>query len=283
MARPRPNFRVRAPSAGAWAAAASALLLLSVSWGAIALGVGTSSAKAPDANYLIPRSQFNITDNNLTFATNLVLLDPAVNGSFSLTISDTLVASPAYAPITEEAELGLGPGPNPAGGDETYITPLFILQAAATGFLRLQYIPFAMNDTLGFVIYSGTPEPAGVSPFAHHTLELQFVQTAALVVPYQHTLPYGQTDGNVTLLLDGKQLAGPYPVDWSTLSAFYGYGLTTGRFTGGAVYANVSSIGSPYDISDGISLPVLEAALGLTTLALTAVFLGAMQYVRRNR
>ncbi|MCI4353253.1 MAG: hypothetical protein L3K14_07730 [Thermoplasmata archaeon] len=265
-------------------AIASALLVLSTAWVAFVLATAPSSGTSTSASYLIPRSQFNITDHNLSFATNMILLSPSVNGSFSLTVSDRLVASPAYAAGTEELELGIGPGPNPAGGDETYITPLFILQAAATGFLRLQYIPFAMNDTLGFVVYSGTPEPSGPSPFADHVIELRFVQTSALVPPYQPTLPYGQTNGNVTLRLDGQILAGPYPVDWATVSAFYGYGLATGRFIGGAVYANVTQAGSlsTPDTLDGLPLVVLEGAFGLATLAGAAGLIGVSWYLRRD-
>jgi len=266
-------------------AIASALLVLSTSWVAFALATGTSAATSTSESYVVPRSQFNITDRNLSFATNMVLLHPAINGSFSLAVSDTLAASPAYAAPTEEAELGIGPGPNPAGGDETYITPLFILQTAATGFLRLQYIPFAMNDTLGFVVYSGTPEASSPSPFVHHVIELQFVQTSTLVRPYQPTLPYGQANGNLTLRLDGEVLAGPYPVDWATLSAFYGYGLTTGRFVGGAVYANVTSTGSPSGSATVGSLPlaVLEGIFTLATLAGAAGLVGGTRYLRRDR
>lgn len=216
---------------GAAAAVVTTLLLVSGSGAAAA-------ATGPTAAYVLPLSAANITDHNLTYADNMRLLDPPCPASFTVSLSSTLVATGAYPADRTEVEVGIGPVP--AGAEETNITPLLILQEAASGLLRLQYVPFAMNDTYGFVVYAGTPVPAGPHPFLGHTLTLEYVETAPPVPAYGYTLDYGRTTGNLTVLWDGSVLVPPYPVAWASFGAFYTYGLTTGAFASGAVFTNVT-------------------------------------------
>lgn len=194
--------------------------------------------------YTLPRSAFNITDHNLTYATNGFLLGSIEHGSFSVSFDDRLAASGAVGTDWTESEIGLGPVP--AGPDETNITPLLIVQEAASGLLRIEYIPFPMNDTYGFVVFDATIAPSGAAPFAGHQLTLTYVASAPPAVPYASTRPYGQTTGNLSVEWDGTPLVAAYPLAWASFGAFYAYGLETGGFAGGAVFANVTTL-APVD------------------------------------
>ena len=191
-------------------------------------------------SYVLPRSAFNITDHNLTYATNGFFLRSVIAGSFEVSLANTLQANGQLSPDRTEAQIGIGPVP--AGPDESNITPLFIVQEAGSGLLRIEYIPFPMNDTYGYVLADLFLPHPGPQPFAGHVLTLQFIQTAPGVPPYIASRPYGQTTGNVTVTWDGVTLVPHYPVAWSSFGALYAYGLSTDGFGTGAVFVNVTTL-----------------------------------------
>ncbi len=208
--------------------------------GLLATAPGAATGTAAAAGYLLPLGGANTTDHNLTFATNMVQLEPSATASFAVTLTSTLVANASVPADRAEVEVGLGPVP--AGPEETNITPLLIVQESAAGLLRIEYIPFAMNDTFGFEVFDGTPVSPGPSDFVGHTLALEYTETAPPVPAYAVTGYYGHITGNLTVLWDGTVLVPPYPVAWASLGAFYIYGLTTDAFVSGAVYANVTAL-----------------------------------------
>ena len=218
---------------------AVALLLIPIVTATSAMGTGSAQT------LVLPVSAFNITDHNLTYATNMLVLPSPLNGSYSLTVSNDLVASGATDPSLEEMQVSFGPGP--AGPDEDNITPIFILQEAATGLLRLEYVPFPMSNTYAFIVFQGYVATAGPQAFSGHTLTFEFTQSAPPIAPYPVSVPYGYATGNLTLVWDGQPLVSQYPIAWSTLTAFYGYGLTTGAFANGSVTLTAG----PYSASAG--------------------------------
>ncbi len=241
--------------------------------GLLAAGSGAAATPAGTVAYLLPLGGANITDHNLTFATNMVRLDPAANASFRVTLTSTLVANGSVPSDRAEVEVGLAPVP--AGPDETNITPLFIVQESAAGLLRIEYIPFPMNDTYGFEVYDGTPVSPGPSDFVGHVLTLAYTETAPPVPAYAETGHYGRTTGNLTVLWDGTVLVPPYPVAWASLGAFYIYGLTTGAFLSGTVRANVTTL--PAELPAPATSPVLpNGDLGAVPVWAVAGAVGAV-------
>jgi hypothetical protein len=224
--------RTSRPGFPRWGALGAALFAVAVLVAPIA-GAATVVPQGPSQTLVLPVSAFNITDHNLTYATNMLVLPSPLNSSYSLTVSNDLVAASASDPSLEEMQLSFGPGP--AGPEEDNITPIFILQEAATGFLRLEYVPFPMSNTYAFIVFQGYVATAGPSAFAGHQVTFQFTQSAPPIAPYPVSVPYGYSTGNLTLLWDGQPLVTQYPIAWSTLTAFYGYGLTTGTFASGSV------------------------------------------------
>jgi hypothetical protein len=196
----------------------------------------------PAHAYLLPRSAFNITDHNLTYTTNGVYLASIAVGSFDVRLVSELVGNGRLSLDRTEAELGLGPVP--AGPEESNITPLLIVQEFDTGLLRIEYLPFPMNDTYGYIVFDGNIEPAGSSPFAGHTLELRYVASAPPVPAYRLSQPYGAVTGNLTATWDGSPLAPELGIAWSTFGAFYAYGRYSDSFGAGGMFANVSTAAS---------------------------------------
>lgn len=237
--------------------------------------VPTAGATTVGVPYTLPRSGFNITDHNLTYATNMVTVNPPALSSFDLTIVDTLAAKSAVPPALAESEIAIGPGP---GGPEEYnITPIFIVQAAATGLLRIEYIPFPMKNTYGFIVYSGTIVPSGPAPFAGHALELRYAATAAGIAPYPVSVPYGQTTGNVSVWWDGQPIVAAYPIAWSSLSAFYDFGLTSDAFASGSIVATMTAGPGPGTGSAppaGAGFPELVGFGAITAAVLGPVVIG---------
>jgi len=244
-----------------------------------------SSVTASDATaYTLPRSAFNITDHNLTFATNEVALEAPIVGSWEMSISDTLAGNATRPTAQVESEISFGPGPVPENGDETTITPIFIVQEAATGLLRIEYVPFPMNDTYGFIVYQGYPVAAGPGSFDGHTLSMTFDASALPIAPYPVSVPYGQANGNVSVALDGTTLVAKFPVDWSSFTAFYAYGLTTGGFVAGAMTAYLTPLPTSYSapavVNNG---DIGSVPVWVVSAAIAAVVAGAAVAVVQRR
>ena len=227
-------------------------------------------------NYPLDRSGFNITDHNLTYATNMVTVNPTAAASFSLVYWNNLSAAPAVPRADAESELGVGPGPN--GPEEYNITPLLIIQEAASGLLRIEYVPFPMNDTFGFLVYEGFIATSGAAPFAGHALTITYVETAPAIKPYPISVPYGSTTGNLTVLWDGAAIVPHYPIAWASLGAFYNYGLHTGTFDSGSASASVASGSVAPNGPTGTSTSSLSASVPLWLVAglVGAVIAGAL-------
>ncbi|HZY91731.1 MAG TPA: hypothetical protein VFG07_03015 [Thermoplasmata archaeon] len=205
--------------------------------------------------YTLPATAFDVTDHNLTYAVNGFFLAAVIPGSFAISLENDLTASGRVSPELTEAQIGIGPVP--AGPDETNITPLIIVQEAASGLLRIEYIPFPMNDTYGYIVFNGLIVPAGGNSFAGHLLTIYYNETAPPVPPYLVSRPYGQTTGNLTVEWDGHSLVPRYPIAWSSFGAFYAYGLKTDGFAGGAVFSNVTTL-APDPRGSALASPVHE-------------------------
>lgn len=269
LARRMPTSRRRAPPARAG---------LGVSLALLGLGLLIAPAVADPAatSYDLVLASFNITDHNLTYATNMVPLSTPWSASWNVSIASTLRAADGARPELAEAEIGLGP--IPAGGDETNITPLLIVQEAASGLLRVEYIPYPMNDTYGSVVYEGYPVAAGSTAFSGHVLALAYVATAPPVPAYSITLPFARVTGNLTLYWDGSVLAPATPIAWASLGAFYAYGLSTGQFASGSVTAQV--VTGPVERPAGVSSVLHDGQIGavlewLVAAAIASVVTGA--------
>ena len=261
----------------------STALLLVVLVGVLA---GSGLAAPADQTLVLPETAFNITDHNLTYATNMLTLTEPWNGSFRATFVNSLVAADSANRSAQEAQVAFGPGP--AGPEEANITPIFILQESSAGLLRLEYIPFAMTETYGFIVYEGSILPAGASPFSGHTLVLTYLASAPGIAPYPRTVPYGYSTGNVSLSWDGRVLVPQYPIAWANLSAFYGYGLKTDTFASGSLSVTVDAApGAPTGGSGGASagsLPPWALAGGIGAVAgLLVGGLAVRAYGRRSR
>ena len=260
--------------------AVAVLLVLMV----LPLADAAPAITAGATSYDLPRSAFNITDHNLSFETNEVALDAPVNGSWELDIADGLVANSSRSPSEVESEISFGPGPVPHDGDETTITPIFIVQQSAAGLLRIEYVPFPMNDTYGFIVYQGYPVSAGAEAFGGHTLSMVFESTAPPIAPYPLSVPYGQTNGNVSVLLGGRTLVSQFPVDWSSLTAFYAYGVTTSGFVSGAISANVTTLPTEYPhISPEGTGSLVPVPSWLVSAAIAAVVAAAVVAIVQRR
>ena len=237
---------------GPWPAVGVVVLFVLVTGGLLlggGPGSGAQDLAVGPSPYVLPASAFNITDHNLTYATNGFLLSSVVSGSYSVSLTSTLIANSAHPLDQDEAQIGIGPVP--AGPDETNITPLFILQEAANGLLRIEYIPFPMNDTYGYLVYDGFIVPAGPTDFVGHVLTLAYTSTAPPVPAYIASRPYGQETGNLTVSWDGRVIVPKFGLTWSTFGALYAYGLETDGFVSGAVYANVTAFSGAAVSVDG--------------------------------
>jgi hypothetical protein len=236
------------------------------------------------SSYTLPRSALNITDHNLSFETNEVALNTSINGSWELNITGSLVANASRSVTEDESEISFGPGPIAGDDDEDLITPIFIVQEAASGLLRIEYVPFPMNDTYGFVVYLGFPVPAGAEAFDGHTLSMVFDATAPPMAAYPTTVPYAQTNGNVSVAFDGATLVPRFAVDWSNFSAFYAYGLTTDGFVAGSMTATVTALPTVYAISaSGTSGTIGSVPTWVVSAAIAAVVAGAAVAVVQRR
>lgn len=241
-----------------------------------------SAVGTADGTYEIPLTDFNITDHNLSYATNMVELAAVASASWTVSLRSTLSATPSGVAAVAESEVGLGPVP--AGPDETNITPLLIVQEATSGMLRIEFVPYPMNDTFGSIVYQGDPVAAGPAPFLGHELGLRYVQTSPSVPPYSISLPYGRATGNLTVTWDNQTLVPPSPIAWASLGAFYAYGLHTGGFATGFVGITVTtspatlgspSLGFPDPRISGVPLWVVSAAVSaVVAAAVVAVVLG---------
>ena len=261
--------KLRARPARAAAYVLAGVVLAMAALPATQADVGTSYTLAVDS--------FNITDHNLTYATNMVKLDAVAGASWNVSMTSSLRAVDGAELGLAEAEVGLGP--IPAGGDETNITPLIIVQEAATGLLRIEYIPFPMNDTYGSIVYEGYPTSAAVDAFSGHVLGLEYVATAPPVPAYSISLPFARATGNLTVYWDGVVLAPATPIAWASLGAFYAYGLKTGQFASGSIAATV--VTGPVHSPSGTSTVVSGGMIGavpewVVSAAIASIVTGAV-------
>ncbi|MDE1853178.1 MAG: hypothetical protein KGI38_05445 [Thaumarchaeota archaeon] len=157
-------------------------------------------------------------------------LKSSINGSWVITIQNTLDAGPAKN--LSEAEMAFAPS-YPL---ESKSIPTIIVQERSDGLLRVEYFAQSWPNTYGLVLYNSTSP--GWSGGVNVTLRfLNFGQPSVIdpsIAP--------RSNGNLTVYVGGTTVVSDYPIAWASLADVYLYGIIGSTYQNGSLTLTFQSL-----------------------------------------